>query len=267
MLNFLHHMEGFAMADEAWTSRTSFDIVFPDGGTALAICLNDPDDCALALDVLGLRRPSCPTLILVGGAGDMGDSQMKYLRPLFVDMLASLAGELGAAVVDGGTDAGVMRLMGHARAETGGTFPLIGVVASGTVILPGADSQAHKKVALEPHHTHFLLVPGCNWGDESPWMAYIASVLSGEAPSVTVLVDGGEIALEDVERSVEHQRPVVVVASTGRAAGRLTAALRGEPSDERAQALAASGLLRVVDRAEGSHSLANVIREALSIGG
>jgi hypothetical protein len=255
------------MADEAWTRRILFDMVFPGMGRALAIRLDDLDVSELALDVLGLRRPY-PTLVLVGGAGDMGNSQMKDLRPLFVDTLAPLAGDLGTAVVDGGTDAGVMRLMGQARAETGGTFPLIGVVASGTVILPGADSQAHPdKVPLEPHHTHFLLVPGCDWGDESLWIASIASALSHEAPSVTILVDGGEIALEDVERSVEHHRPVVVVANTGRAADRLTVALRGQVSDERAQALVASGLLRVVDRAEGSHRLMEVIREALSIGG
>ena len=254
------------MVDEAWTTRTLLDIVFPSGAKALAIRLNDLDDATLALDALGLRRP-CPTLVLVGGAGDMGDSQMKYLRPLFVNILTPLAADLAAAVVDGGTDAGVMRLMGQARAETGAKFPLIGVVASGTVTLPGADSQSNNKVVLEPHHTHFLLVPGCEWGDESPWLASIASVLSGEAPSVTVLVDGGEIALEDVERSIEHQRPVVVVANTGRAADRLTAALRGEPSDDRAQALAASGLLRVEDHAEASHRLADVIREALSTGG
>jgi hypothetical protein len=259
-------MDGFTMTNESWTSGISFNIVFPSGATALATKLDDLDDFALALDALSLRRP-CLTLVLIGGAGDMGDSHLEYLRPLFVDVLAPLAEDLGAAVVDGGTDSGVMRLIGQARARTGATFPLIGVVAFGTVILPGANSQAGKKVPLEPHHTHFLVVPGCNWADESPWIASLASALSAKMPSVTVLVDGGEIALEDVERSVECQRPVVVLANTGRAADRLSAALHGEVFDDRAQALAVSGLQRVVDLAEGGHRLADAIREVLSIGG
>ena len=66
----------------------------------------------------------------------MSDADMARLRPLFVETLAPLAEALGAFVVDGGTDAGVMRLMGQAHAETGATFPLIGVAVTGMVALP-----------------------------------------------------------------------------------------------------------------------------------
>jgi hypothetical protein len=59
-------------------------------------------------------------------------------------------------------------------------------------------------------------------------------------------MNGGEITLDDVTRSVEAGRPVLVVDGSGRAADDLAAALAGGSSDERLTALAASGLLTVV---------------------
>ncbi len=76
----------------------------------------------------------------------------------------------------GGTDAGIMRFMGQARTEIGGTFPWIGVAAIDTVILPDLPPPPSSDAEpWESHHTHFVLVPGSNWGDESPWLARTAS--------------------------------------------------------------------------------------------
>ncbi len=117
----------------------AFEITFPNGLTARAVRVHRSAELPVALRELGLRR-SNPTLVLVGGAGGLGDAELDRLRPLFVEVLAPLAETLGASVVDGGTDSGVMRLMGQARAETDVTFPLIGVAATGTVALPDASS-------------------------------------------------------------------------------------------------------------------------------
>jgi SLOG in TRPM, prokaryote len=165
-------------------------------------------------------------------------------------------------VVDGGTDAGVMRLMGRARAETGAAFPLVGVAAAGTISLPGVPPPRPDAAPLEPNHTHFVLVPGSTWGDEARWLARVASALAAGAPSVTVLVDGGETAWEDAAVSVEAGRPVIAVSGSGRAADTLVGAIRGEASDGRARELAISGLLRAADLS--AESLAGAIEEALS---
>lgn len=63
---------------------------------------------------------------------------------------------------------------------------------------------------------------------------------------MTVLVNGGQIAYDDVERSVQAGRRVVVVAGSGRTADALAGAVDGGQSDERAMALAASGLVSSV---------------------
>ena len=47
-------------------------------------------------------------------------------------------------------------------------------------------------------------------------IAQTASSLAGTSPSMTVLVNGGQIANDDVERSVQVGRRVVVVAGSGR---------------------------------------------------
>ena len=83
------------------------------------------------------------------------------------------------------------------------------------------------------------------WGDESPWLARVASVLAGEA-SVTLLVYGGEIAWLDAARSIDVGRRLIAVAGSGRTADELAAAARREPSDPRARDLIASGLVDIV---------------------
>jgi hypothetical protein len=205
-----------------------------------------------------------PVMVLVGGADRLDEADLARLRPLFDEGLAPLVDALGAGVVDGGTDAGVMALMGQARAKLGATFPLIGVAADGTVDTTTATATRRDAVAVEPNHSHAVLVPGATWGDESPWLAAVAAVLAGEAPSVTVIVNGGEVTLDDAARSVEANRPVVVLAGSGRTADALAAALAREPADKRVAALAASGLLQAVDLADGPPALARAVAALLA---
>ena len=91
------------------------------------------------------------------------------------------------------------------------------------------------------------LVPGEAWGEEVPWLARVATLVAREAPSVTVLVNGGEITYADAEASIAEGRPVLVVAGSGGTADVVAAAARGTSTLERVQALASSELLRAVD--------------------
>jgi hypothetical protein len=205
-----------------------------------------------------------PVIVLVGGADGLDEAQLARLRPLFEEGLAPLADALGACVIDGGTDTGVMGLIGQARAKLGATFPLIGVSARGTVAEVGGTASPDDAPSLEPNHSHVVLVPGSRWGEESPWLADIASQLAGEAPSVTVVINGGEVTFDDAARSVEAGRPVLVVAGSGRAADTMAAALQENSQDKRAAELAASGLVQVVDLGAGPHALARAVAGVLT---
>ncbi len=244
---------------KAMAMEKPFQIAISTGLTAPAIRVQSPQDLSAAMSELGLHSPR-PILVVVGGASKMSDGDLSRLRSLFVNVLAPLAEELGALVVDGGTDAGVMQMMGQARAQIAGTFSLIGVAPEGKVALADRDPP-DEVTPLEAHHTHFVLIPGSNWGDESPWLAQVATVLADGAPSVAVLVNGGEIAWKDVSENLGANRPVLVLAGSGRLADILAAALRGEATEERARKIVASGLLQVIDMKDSFDSLSRAIKE------
>jgi SLOG in TRPM, prokaryote len=222
---------------------TAFRLEFPNTGSAPAVRVSDMKELNSALAALELHPPR-PTLVLVGGAGGFDEADMDRMRALFESAIVPVMMKYGAVGVDGGTLAGVMRLFGEARAAAG--ISLVGVVAAGTVILPGTPAPQQDAADLEPHHTHFVIVPGDQWGAESPWIAQTATVLSDSSRSVTVLINGGEIAYDDVERSVQAGRSVVAIAGSGRTAEQFAAALAGESADGRAAALIPSGLIRSV---------------------
>ncbi len=237
-----------------------FRFSFPNGLTAHAIRIAASVELSVALCKMELHSPR-PILGLGGGASKLSEPNLARLRSLFVEILAPLVETLGVTVVDGGTDAGVMQLMGLARAETGATFPLIGVAPASKVALPDEILSFPNRIVLEPHHTHFVLVPGSNWGDESPWLVRVASVVAGRAPSVTLLINGGEIAWKDVSENIKVGRPVITLMGSGRTADTLALALRGEASEERAREIAASGLIQAIDPTEDSDALARVIKK------
>lgn len=218
---------------------------FPGGARAQATDVGDLGELASALTSLGLSPPR-PTVVVVGGAGGLDHAGIERLRPVIATGIMPVLERLGAAAVDGGTLSGVMRMLGEARWAQGGAFPLVGVVAEGTVVVPGRPAPPGADAVLEPHHSHFMIVPGDQWGAEAPWIAHTATVLAGAAPSITVLINGGEIAYSDIERSVQAGRRVAVIAGSGRTADVIASALAGTGSDERALALTESGLVGAV---------------------
>lgn len=238
-------------------------VAFPHGGEALAIRVQHTEDLPEALRALGLQSGH-PVLALVGGASKMDRQDWQHLQALFLEKLVPLATALGATVVDGGTDVGIMQLMGQAHAKLCASFPLIGVVVAEKITIPGDPSP--QRAQLEPHHTHFVLVPGIHWGDESPWISHIAHVLSAPADSATILVNGGETSWKDVEMSIAAGRPVIVVEGSGRTADKLARALSGEASDERAKGIVASHLLRVVDVQQDFNMFVHTIKAAWARG-
>jgi SLOG in TRPM, prokaryote len=203
-------------------------------------------DIPAALDRIGLR-PGRSVVVLVGGAGGMGEREAAALARVLQEGVVPVVERHDAVVIDGGTAAGVMRLIGRARSATGAGFPLVGVAAEGTVRVPGAEPRSADAADLEPNHTAVLLVPGDDWGDEAPWIVEVTGAVAGGRPSVTVLANGGEIAYTDAAGSLSAGRPVLVLAGSGRTADAVAGARSGHDADRRALDVAASPLTHVVD--------------------
>jgi len=167
-----------------------------------------------ALDKLGIPHPSS-VIVLVGGAAGVGWLDMFPMRKA-VGIVARLAEETQSVVIDGGTQAGIMTEIGKQRKRNGYSFPLIGVVFDNLII------KEEPASILDPNHTHFFLIPGDNWGDESAWISKIATSVAGNYKSITVLINGGNISRQDVEYSLLEKRPTFVIRGTGRLADEIT---------------------------------------------
>jgi hypothetical protein len=218
-----------------------------DPAELACVRVGQPGDLPAALDALGVRRGR-PVVLLIGGAGGMTDEQLALAARALEPLVPALDG-WDAAVVDGGTDAGVMRVMGAARFAAGARFPLIGVAAAGTVVAPG-EPPGPDRAALDPHHTRVILVPGDDWGDESPWLSRVADVIADGQPSLALVVNGGAITYDDLGHSIQAGRPALVLDGTGRTADAIAAARTGDGGDLRASRLAAAPGLRTVPAAD-----------------
>ena len=189
-------------------------------------------------------------MVVVGGAGGLDDEHLGRIRPTFSTALAAVVARSPLTLVDGGTDAGMMRLAGETWDMLSPRGALIGVAVE-RMISTGRETVAPPDAApLEPHHTHFMLVPGDMWEADSPWIAAVATALAGDAPSVTVIANGGPISYTDVEHSVKDQRPVITLAGSGRVADDLAAAVAGGSASATARRLVDSGLIQSVDTAD-----------------
>jgi hypothetical protein len=111
-----------------------------------------------------------------------------------------------------------MTEIGRQRKRNEFSFPLIGVVIDSLLM------KKEPQSILDPNHTHFFLIPGSDWGDESAWISKIATQIAGDKKSITVLVNGGQISRTDVGYSILEDRPTFVMRGTGRMADEITLA-------------------------------------------
>ena len=195
--------------------------MFAENQRSLAVSVASFEDLNEARAKLNLTR-SQPVLILVGGAAGI-EKQHELVIEQTIFLLAGLAEKTQWLVLDGATHAGIIALMGKVRANGAYNFPLLGVAVETLVGLPDASSNP-AGFPLNPNHTHFLFVPGREWGDESPWMMATAKSIARDRPCVTILLNGGEISRMDVEHSLQAGIPVVIVQGTGRLADELVSA-------------------------------------------
>jgi hypothetical protein len=128
--------------------------------------------------------------------------------------------------------------------------------------VPG-EAHGPDAVELEPNHSHFLLIEREGWGEESPWIARLASALAARKVSLTLLVNGGEISWADVSASIAENRAVVAVAGSGGTADAIAAHLLGTRANKRVEPLASSGLLVATGPVDEGGSIKNAVRQLL----
>jgi hypothetical protein len=228
-------------------------IIYPDHQT-LCVFPAELSSLPQATSALGLKG-TYPVIVLIGGEVDK--MQMDPTRQA-IEMISQTAEDMHAVVICGGTDMGIMAEIGQMRSNKGYQFPLVGIAPEKLVTWPNGPQTAkflwwgEQRWPLEPHYSHFILVPGSQFGDESPWIVDTATLLSKGNRSVTILLNGGEVSRKDIELSLEKGRPVIALSRSGRLA------------DELAREPARSNLITIIP-VHSLQRLSEAIRAALSV--
>lgn len=242
-----------------------FGVRFPNGNRARAVRVGPGATTAATVAALALPRPR-PLVVLNGGTGELSTELVGALRPLLADGLAGMVAAGEVTVLSGGTDAGIFAILGAGLAERPGRGCCVGVAPEELVTWPGRDGPPRDDaVSLEPHHSHFVLVEGSDWGAETATMFALAATLSADSPSVAVLASGGAIARDELRANLAQQRDVIVVAGSGRYADELASAARGqaERADQLTAAMGRDPHLTVMDLGEGRDALVGSLRRRL----
>lgn len=219
-----------SISPEQQASSTQ-SIVFPNGNQAHAVFF--PIGARVQDIPSLLRLPSFHDLIMIaGGAGFMDGTLYPNLAQLFTHGIAQLAATRNALIIDGGTQSGVMELMGTGIAAQQHRPPLLGVSPAGRVSYPGLPGSAEHedRGPLDPNHSHFVLVETDEWGGETATMYELAQIFSQGRSSIAIVINGGAIVIKEVLYNVRQKRPIILLEGSGRAADEIAMLWQQKPS-------------------------------------
>jgi hypothetical protein len=244
----------------AMTLLLPFMKELPSGQKVIIVRASAEENPATVMAALDLPQPSS-LLMLSGGAGLMSKEASEQLEDLFNALGQTILQE-GVTVIDGGTQSGVVTLMGRALSQRDRKAPYIGILPAHAEVAPGGLTGEE---VLEPHHSHFVLVDSQEWGGEVKLMYGIADHLSAQVPSLALLVNGGGIALQEIEWNVRQGREIIVLAGSGRLADEIASAKRrpDQQVQERIASVVRGGHLTLFDLSKPVTELTKLVRQKL----
>lgn len=195
----------------------------PDLQKTLCVFPDQRSDLPQAISELELKG-RYPVIVLVG---DEINRIHAAATQQALETISGLAQQLRAIVICGGTNMGVMAAIAQTRIQNHHDFPLVGIAPEKLVTWAGGPKSTkflwwgNERRQLQPHYSHFILVPGGQFGDESPWVFDTATLLSRDHYSVTILINGSNVARKDIDLSLEKGRRVIVLSRTGNLADAL----------------------------------------------
>ena len=210
------------------------EIIFENNKNKALITKADSNDSAeniISALQLRLSKPKLIILIFGGASGnlDTSDTSITILHQILDDVL-QYAADNDAIIIDGGTKSGIMEIVGQraSKIEQSKKPIILGVAPAGLISLinstkqednyknEGDNDRENDKVLLDPNHSHFVLVEGDKWGDETIKLFEIASSLStSDIPIVALLAGGGRISKKEILFCINQNWPVIVIEKTG----------------------------------------------------
>ncbi len=237
---------------------STFTIQFSKQSSALAVRVPIKSDANEIVTTLGLAKPR-PVIFISGGAGNMTDHDVALTSVVVNDAIASFAQSRNITVIDGGTDAGVMRMIGEVRRNRGFTFPLIGIAPHRIVTYP-SKNRTRYEAELQDGHSHFVLIDSASWGKESQTIVDLTRTIAADTyPMLGILINGGKIAEQDIFLATskgEHSIPILVLEGSGRKADEVSDAVKtGTTSSRIIKAIIAGGKIDLVGLGGGAQAM------------
>lgn len=210
------------------TPKEQFIISFGNSKFAPAMRVPVGSDPKRIIKAFGLIAPR-PTIFISGGASAMSDEDIERTRVLIDECISAFAEEKKITVIDGGTQAGVMDMIGDSRRERNYKYPLIGVSPLDKVEYPGFKGTSSEAI-LQDGHSHFVLVDSDEWGGETNMIiALTKAIANQQAPMVGILINGGKIAEREAylaSASGENRMPLIIIDGSGRTADNISTAFK-----------------------------------------
>ncbi len=238
----------------------AFPINFPNS-TPRAVRVPEQTDPDRIIHALQLSTPT-PTIFLSAGAAQMDTKSMILTRSLIEDGLVRFINDQRITLIDGGTNAGAMVLIGIARQRRNYTFPLIGVAPDKMVTYPGhptAEGEPQPTTDLDAFHSHFVLTGGDDFGAESETIFELAYALTGRGnrKRLVIILNGGGIVKQEAYRSAtrEPRFPLLVLEGSGRFADELADSRKTGSTDPQIQAILDQGIVHFLPVKAGADNL------------
>lgn len=238
----------------------TFTIQFTDTVFAPAINIPPQGNVQAIIAQFGLSTPR-PVLFLSGGASLMAQEDIDRTRLLIEDGIARFAEENSVVVLDGGTEAGIMQMLGEARQKYSYKFPLIGIAPRLKISYPSFDNP-DSEAKLQSGHSHFVLVESDDWGAESQTIVDLTRGIAKDQPMMGILINGGQIAEQDIylatsKKSASHRTiPILVLEGSGRKADELSTAFKsGHAATKIIKAIIDGGDIRITGLNEGAEAM------------
>jgi hypothetical protein len=187
--------------------------------------VNDSAESILRVLQFDSLKPTSIILVFGGASNNIhtSDTSNTIINQIIDDIL-QYASKSNAIIIDGGTKAGIMEMIGQrVSCFKQSKKPIIlGIAPLGLISFSKETKQnknledRHGKALLEPNHSHFVLVEGNRWGDETSKLFEIAITLTHVDTSiVALLVGGGEISKQEIFFCIEQNLPIIIIEKTG----------------------------------------------------
>jgi len=201
-----------------------------EGRSMLVVAEGPGRTAADLVRALGLSAGS-PVILVIGGAGGLDDAMIPPLVRLFERGLLRAASAAEATILDGGTDSGVIRAVGQAKAATGLSAHLVGVAPALKVTYPSDDRPTKGTTDLEPNHDGVILARAADYGGETPLLFEVLDVLMASQPAVAVVANGGDVTLAELILAAKRRIPIVAISGSGGKADELLSAAADESAE------------------------------------